>query len=559
MSKQGRGRALRGRDRGDSARRHPPDRRGELQAVVQAAAPWILTAVALGLRLFRLGHEPLWFDEAYTALTAVKPVTDIVAVLQTEGNPPLYYLVLHVWSAWFGDSEWALRMVSALVGAATVPLVYWVGARLFSRRAGLIAAVLAAVSPLQVHYSQEVRMYCMVPPLALGVLYGLHQLLVVPTPTVAAFALFVAAATAGLYVHYYFLFVLPLAGCALFMPERRRVVPIITAALVVVAVGFGPWWATFFRQAGSGVQDWVAEWWRGRPFWYAVPWSLESIGPGALYPPMANFKFPSWVVARVVSLALAALVLGGACWCLLQAWRQRTSEPAGAQRTRPDGATGADGSPLAWMLTLGAVLLPLLVAFALSALRKPIYVVGRHDMIAWGPYYVLAGAVLARLRPPLRAGAVSVWVGLSLATLVPYFTKDRPKRNYADFGDTTARMITERARPGEIVIFTAGTRTMAQYYLRGATERTRLVSYPLGGDEHLGWIDPRIRTDAAFAAEAAEQFARWLSESNPLPPAVWVVAPQSRGTAQLLGELARLGYRADQSRSTGILLYLRRG
>jgi hypothetical protein len=85
------------------------------------------------------------------------------------------------------------------------------------------------------------------------------------------------------------------------------------------------------------------------------------------------------------------------------------------------------------------------------------------------------------------------------------------------------------------------------------------VSYPLGSDEHLGWIDPRIRTDAVFAAEAAEQFARWLSESNPLPPAVWLVGPQSRGTAQLLGELGRLGYHADQSRSTGILLCLRRG
>jgi hypothetical protein len=324
-------------------------------------------------------------------------------------------------------------------------------------------------------------------------------------------------------------------------------------------IGFGPWWPTFFRQAGSGVQDWVAEWWRNRPFWYAIPWSLESIGPGAQYPPMANFKFPSWVVARVVSLALAALVLGGACWCLLQAWRERTSEPAGAQRTRPDEVTRAGGSPLAWALTLGALLVPLLIAFALSVVRQPIYVVGRHDMIAWGPYYVLAGAVLARVAPRLRVGAVVVWVGLSLATLVPYFAKDRPKRNYADFGDSTARMITARVQPGEVVIFTAGTRTMTQYYLRGAPERARLVSYPLEGDEHLGWIDPRIRTDAGFAAAAAERFARWLSESRPLPPAVWVVGPRSRGTAQLLSELGRLGYHADQSRSTGVMLYLPRG
>ena len=279
-------------------------------AVLYAVGPWLITAAALAIRLFRLGREPLWFDEAYTALTAVKPMREIVAVLQTEGNAPLYYLLLHVWSACFGDGEWALRLLSAAIGAATVPMVYWVGARLFSTRAGLIAAALAAVSPLQVHYSQEVRMYCMVPPLTLALLWALHRLLTAPNAVAAV--VFAVAATAGLYVHYYFLFLLPLAGYALLVPDRRRVVPVVVGALLVVALGFGPWWGTFFQQAGSGVQDWVAEWWHGRPFWYAVPWSLESLGPGAQYPPLANFKFGSSLLARVGSLGLAALVLGGA-------------------------------------------------------------------------------------------------------------------------------------------------------------------------------------------------------------------------------------------------------
>jgi 4-amino-4-deoxy-L-arabinose transferase-like glycosyltransferase len=510
--------------------------------------------MALGVRLLRLGHEPLWFDEAYTAQIAVQPVADIVAVLQTGANPPLYYLVLHSWSAWFGDSEWSLRMLSALVGTATVPLVYWVGTRLFSSRAGLIAATLAAISPLQVHYSQEVRMYCMMPPLALAVLYGMYELLVAPTTT--AFVLLVAAWTAGLYVQYYFVFLLPLTLCAVLVPERRRVIPIMVAALVTVIAGFAPWWPTFVGQAGSSATDWMAVWWRSRPFWYAIPWSLESLGPGAQYPPMVNFKFPSWDIARGVSLTFATLVVGGAIRLLLESRKHCAPKPAA--RTRLDSTIGADGSPLPWALTLGALLMPLLIAFTLSAVRQPIYVVARYDMIAWGPYYLLAGAVLGRLSPAPRFGAIAVWIGLSSATLLPYFMNDRPRPNYASLGDVIAPLVTERAKPGDTVVFTASTRIMTQYYLRGAKPGVRLVSYPLGTDSHPGWIDVRIDTDTRFAAEAAQLLARWLLESNPLPAVIWVVAPQSNGTVQLLDELMRLGYRADQTRSTFLVLCLQR-
>jgi hypothetical protein len=201
----------------------------------------------------------------------------------------------------------------------------------------------------------------------------------------------------------------------------------------------------------------------------------------------------------------------------------------------------------------------LLIAFGLSAVRRPIYVVGRHDMIAWGPYYVLAGAVFARLGPRWGLAATAAWFGLSLLTLVPYLRTDRPKNNYADLGNRIAPEIVARVHPNETVIFTAATRPMTQYYLRATPPPGRLVAYPLGSDAHLGWTDPRIRTDPAFAAAAAAEFSRWLSTSAPLPDAVWVVAPQSRGTPALLAELARLGYHADASRSAGLLLCLQRG
>ena len=395
-------------------------------------------------------------------------------------------------------------------------------------------------------------MYALVPPLALLLLYTLYRLLVRPSALV--FCGFVLSAVGGLYLHYYFLFLLPLAAAAFPVHERGRTLLRMGAALCAVGVGFAPWLPTFVHQAGGGVEDWVAEWWRGRPFWYAVPWSLETLGPGAIYPPLSTFKFPSAVWARAVSLCLAALVIGGATVSL---WHAATA-PAnrgGAQGTRP-APSPPEWLPLA--LVLSAVLVPLLIAFGLSAVRSPIYVVGRHDMIAWGAYYVLAGAVLDRLQPSVAIGACVLWCGVAVFTLVPYLTTDRPKRNYVDFGREIAATVIKNAHADETVIFTAATRTTTQYYLRSVGGGPRLVSYPLENDAHLGWVDPRIRTSKEFGEQAADAFVRWLTQSGALPPVVWIVGPQSRGVAPLLARLQQLGYQAENDRSTSVVLCLRR-
>ncbi len=58
------------------------------------------------------------------------------------------------------DDEPVVRGLSVLFGVLTVPLIYGVAWQLFRRRlAGLLAALLLAVSPLHIWYGQETRMY----------------------------------------------------------------------------------------------------------------------------------------------------------------------------------------------------------------------------------------------------------------------------------------------------------------------------------------------------------------------------------------------------------------
>ena len=491
---------------------------------VRVALTCGLTALALGLRLYRLGHEPLWFDEAYTAITAKKSLGEILVLLRRETSAPLYYVLLHGWEGLVGDGDARLRLLSAVTGAAVVPLLSLVGTRMFSPTAGAIAAAFAAVGPLHVHFSQELRMYALVPVVALGVLYGFARL--ARAPDAVGVALLAGALIAGLYLHYFTAFLVPLAACALLSAQRPRAIVATTVALALAGLAFAPWLATLVGQVGSTEATyWIANFWKSRSLWIAVPWSLVVLGPGGFYPPLW-FKLQSSSAAGAVSLLVALVIVGAAV--------------VHVAKTRGDAR-------MPWLLTVGAVLVPLVIAVVVSVVRAPIYVVGRYDMIAWTPYLLLAGAVLARWRLAFALPVIALWIGLSFATLVPHYTTDRPLRVPADRGPWLADLIAKRATPDDLVLFTASTRTTPEHYLGGAAERLRMVSYPLGTDDHLGWIDLRIASDEAFAQDAARRMAEWITRLDAPPRQIWLVAPFAAGNRPLFEALGGLGYAFDQA------------
>ncbi len=131
----------------------------------QASGQWALPLASLllillaaaGLRLVDLGDPSLWDDEMHTVDFAQRPVaTMYVQSAQKDSNPLGFYLLLHAWLT-RGDGEAFFRLPSALFGLLVVIAFYWLGTTLYTRRAGLFAAGLAALHPLAVYCSREVR------------------------------------------------------------------------------------------------------------------------------------------------------------------------------------------------------------------------------------------------------------------------------------------------------------------------------------------------------------------------------------------------------------------
>ena len=169
----------------------------------------LLSLLALGLRLIRLSYQPLWWDEGWSLYFATTGIRNMLELTAVDIHPPLYYLLLHFWIRLFGPGVVSVRLLSVLVGTATVPLLYAAGRRLAGHRGGLLAAFLLAISPFHIYYSQEVRMYGLV------TLFGVAALCSVTQwdaregrAGLAPWVGYVLAATAALYTAYYAAFLL---------------------------------------------------------------------------------------------------------------------------------------------------------------------------------------------------------------------------------------------------------------------------------------------------------------------------------------------------------------
>jgi len=121
----------------------------------------ILTILGLLLRFYNLGLNSLWLDEASTNTFAIMSIPDIwKATAGGEFNPPLFYWLEHLMLV-FGNNEFALRFIPALLGVLTIPLIFFAGKEFMDRNVGIIAAAAFAFSPFLIFYSQEARAYSM--------------------------------------------------------------------------------------------------------------------------------------------------------------------------------------------------------------------------------------------------------------------------------------------------------------------------------------------------------------------------------------------------------------
>jgi mannosyltransferase len=119
----------------------------------------LVLVVGAVLRFHNLGNEGLDDDEAASWIQAKDTLLDLIRRTAHDNYPPLHNLALYAVIKLFGDSERSLRLPSGIFGVANIGAVYWLATLTVGRTAGVIGAVLLAISPFHLFYSQEARTY----------------------------------------------------------------------------------------------------------------------------------------------------------------------------------------------------------------------------------------------------------------------------------------------------------------------------------------------------------------------------------------------------------------
>ncbi len=182
----------------------------------------ILTIIAIALRSYYMAQKPLWLDEIYGYQLGQVGLIRIIQNSLYDPNPPLYYLLQ--WAAsGFGlwQSEWALRWPSVLAGCLTVLFTYKLGRHYTDSISAFLGALLIAISPYHIFYSQEARSATLITLLSAITMFFVIKLLASPGRK-ELWILYGLFTLGGLYANYSFVLITSIQLLYLFLTLERR-------------------------------------------------------------------------------------------------------------------------------------------------------------------------------------------------------------------------------------------------------------------------------------------------------------------------------------------------
>ncbi len=402
-----------------------------------------VTLLAFLIRVWNLGEKGLWYDETITALMARATPAEIVRFHWQNAfeHPPVWALLMHAWSAVFGQTEAALRWPAVLAGTLLVPLVWQILklSRPADRSARLLAALLVALSPLLLLYSQEARMYAIVTLLAAVSIYLYLRL--VRSVSAVVLGLWVLSNWLMLGFHYYSVLLILAEGLSFLIAVARGRQPwaglaigfVLSVLPLALWGAFSPGFQTTLRivlsqSDGSG------------PTWPAFAdrfWRELTFGSVVWLPQLA-----------VVGYALLPVLIVG-LWAVL----------------KPDATTAATAHGRArgagWGLGLFAIIFPLPI---LASLAFPNRIFTRYILFVAPMFYILLALGIRWLWRRTRAlGAIAFLAVMAVAFMgLSYYFNAYQKSAYRD----VVRYLMPRTAPGDAILI-EGPRQhlLAKYYL----------------------------------------------------------------------------------------------
>ncbi|HTR16285.1 MAG TPA: hypothetical protein VMI52_04540 [Acetobacteraceae bacterium] len=390
----------------------------------------IVFLAGLWARLYHISGKPFWMDEITTIQRSSQPLLGVLLDSLRFHHLPAYF-VLTSWVVPFGQTEALLRWPSAVFGALACCAVFLVAARLGGRRAGVLAGLLMALSPLQVQYGQEARSYALVTCLiGLGLL-GLIEL--ARDPAAAALDLRAPGARRRAWATY------TLATLAAANVLSVALMWWLAANLAALAIA---------RHAGAARRGFLRNWALAQAViaGFTVPWfvAMYVCVHGAMakgldwVPPLSAERVWS-TVASVYLLRHSSLISG-------ELFRSTVPYLGGVVTLL--GFCGAFwlARRRAAMAALGLAFVVLPATLLAVSVVQPVWM-PRYALWSAAPFFVFAGLGVRLLPRRAQWPAVAVVAALALLNLRPYYRVDTKPR-----WDLAAAVLRDGMQAGDLVL-----------------------------------------------------------------------------------------------------------
>ena len=367
-----------------------------------------LVALAFVLaRLWRLTSSCLWFDEIFSIHAARHGWAALLKFAAADIiHPPLFYALLKIWIAIGGESILWLRLLPFLISVATILPFALLCRELNLKPAETnLALLLIAVSGFQIKYAQEVRMYSLLLLLSILSLWLFLRFLKHSAGrkhlvTLTAINLLLV------YTHYYGWVLLAVEGLIVLISRRKQILKFVLSVAALL-LAYVPWiyQVTVSREPGRGVAQNLG--WIPRPGFGDVLQFFVVASKPFLFTQSTVDRvydaFSLWAVVLLLAIPISLLI-----WQTFRERRVRESEM--------------------WLALL--IVMPLLIAFALSwTLPYPVWGT-RHLIICAAPLAIISAVAILRLKANWIRTAISVMLGcwilfaamIFLVKPVPQFT-----------------------------------------------------------------------------------------------------------------------------------------
>jgi len=400
-----------------------------------------------------------------------------------------------------GNSEWAVRMPSALAAVLLVPLAFAVVREVSGERkgtswpwaaTGVTAAALVGTSPFIAFYAQETRMYSIAAALSLATTWAFLK--ATRTATLRWWCIFSSLLATSLYTQYFSAFIVPAFWLYALCFDRRTLRRTMLST-ALAGLSYLPWLRPAYLQIGRLLRT---------PDY----WVTTRVDLGFFVRAMWNTFLPNAPARLGLLLALLSAIL------LIHFARQRRFQLS--ERVRRS------------TLVFLTFLIPLVLTYAVITLAPKF--VTRYAIVVAAPLYICA--VLA-LYPLLSHKAVWMRALFSLLVITAVVMSLRStlaivegRENRRDDVRGLAAYLTQHVQANDALLLAENAPYALQYYYHGATPQYGL---------HVG-----------------ENFAHTANVLNgmlgTLPRRVWLILWHREfadPTDMLVTELMRVGRKVD--------------